>query len=109
GLFVAVASLGCRGFPESLLAAADRETEPASRLDAMGRAYVSFAKKYPGLFTLMFRAERLDTARPALSYAMDAAGLALAQAVGAQGGGNNVRETPSRARAARSAPARAAA
>jgi len=100
GLLSELAALGFRRFREMLLAAADRETEPASRLDAMGRAYVSFAKKYPGLFTLMFRAERLDTARPALSYAMDAAGAALAQAVGAQRGETIVKGMPSLAQAA---------
>src|SRR5258707_11202290 len=100
GLLSELAALGFRRFREMLLAAADRETEPASRLDAMGRAYVSFAKKYPGIFTLMFPAGRLDTARPALSDAMDAAGSALAQAVGAQRGEAIARGTPSLAQAA---------
>src|SRR5260370_28047712 len=99
GLLSDLAALGFQRFREMLLPAADRETEPASRLDAMGRAYVSFAKKYPGIFTLMFRAERLDTARPALSDAMDAAGAALAQAGGAQRGEAIVNGTPSPAQA----------
>jgi AcrR family transcriptional regulator len=100
GLLSELAALGFRRFSEMLLVAADRETEPASRLDAMGRAYVSFARKYPGLFTLMFRAERLDTGRPALADAMDAAGSALAQAVGAQRGETIVKRTPSLEQAA---------
>jgi hypothetical protein len=54
----------------------------------MGRAYVAFAVAHPGLFTLMFRSERLDPARPALKEAMDAAAAVLAGAVGARRAGN---------------------
>jgi AcrR family transcriptional regulator len=86
GLLSELAALGFRRFREALLEAADRETEPADRLRAMGSAYVSFANKYPGMFTLMFRSERLDMTRPALSEAMHAAAGALAQAVGVQRG-----------------------
>jgi AcrR family transcriptional regulator len=100
GLLSELAAVGFRRFCKMLLAAADRETKPASRLDAMGHAYVSFAKKYPGLFTLMFRAERLDTSRPALADAMEAARSALAGAVGAQRGETIAREAPSLEQAA---------
>jgi AcrR family transcriptional regulator len=100
GLLSELAALGFRRFREALVAAADRETGLDERLDAMGNAYVSFAKRYPGMFTLMFRTERLDTTRPALSDAMDAAGSALAQAVGAQRGETIVKGAPSLVQAA---------
>jgi len=48
-----------------------------SRSRAMGLAYVTFARTHPGLFALMFRSERLDTARPALRDAIDAAAQGL--------------------------------
>jgi hypothetical protein len=54
----------------------------------MGHAYVDFARTYPGLFALMFRGERLDTARPALREALDAAAAVLrstSAAAGAEG------------------------
>jgi AcrR family transcriptional regulator len=100
GLLSELAALGFRRFRAALVAAADRETGPGERLDAMGNAYVSFAKRHPGMFTLMFRSERLDRTRPALSDAMDAAGSALAQAVGAQRGETIVEGAPSLAQAA---------
>jgi AcrR family transcriptional regulator len=100
GLLSELAALGFRRFREALVAAADRETGPGERLGAMGNAYVSFAKRYPGMFTLMFRSERLDRTRPALSDAIDAAGSALAQAVGAQRGETIVKGAPSLVRAA---------
>jgi AcrR family transcriptional regulator len=100
GLLSELAAVGFRRFREALLLAADLATEPGGQLDAMGSAYVSFAKKYPGMFTLMFRSERLDTTRPALSDAVDAAGSALAQAVGAQRREAIIKGAPSLAQAA---------
>jgi len=100
GLLSELAALGFRRFREELVAAADRETGAGKRLDAMGEAYVSFAKSYPGMFTLMFRSERLDATRPALSDAMNTAWTALAQAVGAQRGETIVKGAPSLAQAA---------
>jgi AcrR family transcriptional regulator len=59
---------------------------PDRRLRAMGRAYVGFARTHPGLFQLMFRAERLDAARPALRAATEAAAEALRAAIAARPG-----------------------
>jgi WHG domain-containing protein len=56
-------------------------SEPAVRLTAMGKAYVGFARAYPGLFSLMFRSERLDESRPALREATSAAQQALRAAI----------------------------
>jgi hypothetical protein len=49
----------------------------------MGRAYVGFARKYPGLFALMYRSERLDAGRPALRDAIAEAQNALRAAASA--------------------------
>jgi AcrR family transcriptional regulator len=57
--------------------------DPRRRLRSMGRAYVSFVQANPGLFTLMFRSERLDSARPALQEAIVAIRAVLRDAVGA--------------------------
>lgn len=85
GLVSELAAIGFRRFAAALHAAADAEGDAAARrLDAMGRAYVAFATAYPGLFTLMFRSERLDPSRPALNEAMTTAAAALAGAVGAR-------------------------
>ncbi|WP_315831574.1 TetR/AcrR family transcriptional regulator [Bradyrhizobium prioriisuperbiae] len=101
GLLSELAAVGFRRFREALLAAADRQTAPGARLDAMGSAYVSFAKTYPGMFTLMFRSERLDPTRSALAEAMEAAGAALGQAVGAQRQETIVKQAPTLQQAAR--------
>ena len=58
-------------------------SEPRRRLRAMGRAYIAFVKAHPGLFTLMFRSERLDSARPALQDAIANTRKILREAVGA--------------------------
>ena len=50
--------------------AATKETSADGRMDAMGEAYVAFAREHPSMFLLMFRSERLDTTRPALHEAM---------------------------------------
>ena len=85
GLVSELAAIGFRRFGAALTAAAEAEgAAPDRRLDAMGRAYVAFATAHPGLFTLMFRGERLDPSRPALKEAMNHAGAALAAAVGAR-------------------------
>lgn len=51
--------------------------DPIERAHAMGRAYVAFANAHPGLFTLMFRSERLDAQRPALKQALEMTRQAL--------------------------------
>jgi AcrR family transcriptional regulator len=80
GLLSELAAVGFTRF-SALLAAARAAGENApSGAKAMGQAYVTFARAYPGLFLLMFRSERLDTGRPALREAIDAAALALRSA-----------------------------
>lgn len=48
---------------------------------AMGRAYLHFARRHPGLFTLMFRSEKLDATRPALAEAIQQSRQSLRDAV----------------------------
>lgn len=95
GLLSELAAVGFHRFRAALAAEAQPEASAVARLDAMGRAYVTFARSHPGLFTLMFRSERLDPARPALQEAMDAAGAALVAAVSARRQEVITREAPS--------------
>ena len=82
GLVSDLAAIGFERFRAGMIAAADGIAGASERLDAMGGAYLAFAKAYPGMFALMFRSERLDPQRPGLRQAMEAAGAALAQAIG---------------------------
>jgi len=86
GLLSELAAVGFHRFGAALREAASRQNSAHARLDAMGMAYVAFARKYPHLFMLMFRSERLDFDRPALHEAMTEANAALAAGVGAQRG-----------------------
>lgn len=81
GLLSELAAVGYMRFGAALAAAMDAAgSDPKARMDAMGRAYVGFARGQPGLFELMFRSERLDGARPALRQAIDATRQALRDA-----------------------------
>jgi AcrR family transcriptional regulator len=85
GLLSELAAVGFNRFSAMLAAARATGDDPASGAKAMGRAYVTFARAYPNLFVLMFRSERLDTARPTLREAMDAAAQTLRSASVAPG------------------------
>jgi len=68
-----LAAVGFHRFAAALRAAADAAgDDPLLRNRATGGAYVRFALAHPGLFTLMYRSERLDPARPALRDAIEA-------------------------------------
>ena len=84
GLLSELAAVGFRRFGAALREAASQQGTAHARLDAMGMAYVTFARSHPGLFMLMFRSERLDFERPALRDAMTESNVALASGVGAQ-------------------------
>ncbi len=83
GLLSELAAVGFQRFGAALREAASGHGSAHARLDAMGMAYVSFARKHPDLFMLMFRSERLDFDRPALKQAMLESNAALASGVGA--------------------------
>jgi AcrR family transcriptional regulator len=78
GLLSELAAVGFTRFSAMLGAARATGDDQPTSSKAMGRAYVTFARTYPNLFVLMFRGERLDTTRPALRDAIDAAAQASA-------------------------------
>ncbi|WP_218510324.1 TetR/AcrR family transcriptional regulator [Variovorax sp. dw_308] len=86
GLLSELAAIGFRRFTSELKAAMEKMPSGSAeeRLDAMGAAYVGFAKAHPGMFVLMFRGERLDLQRPALRQAVDEAQAALASSMAAR-------------------------
>jgi AcrR family transcriptional regulator len=84
GLLSDLAAAGFRAFAAALRAAAATETSADARMDAMGEAYVSFAREHPSMFLLMFRSERLDHARPSLDEAMGDAFRLLTRGVSAR-------------------------
>jgi len=78
GLLSELAAVGFTRFNAALAAAMDAAGDnPMTRAKAMGVAYVAFARTHPGLFSLMFRGERLDVKRPALREALDASQRSL--------------------------------
>lgn len=82
GLLSDLAAQGYERFGQVLAAAMKAAgADPEARMTAMGTAYVAFARAHPGLFTLMFRSERLDMTRSSLKQAADAARQALRDAV----------------------------
>src|SRR5436305_14092418 len=52
GLLSELAAVGFRRFGTALREAASQQAGAAARLDAMGMAYVAFARKYPQMFML---------------------------------------------------------
>jgi AcrR family transcriptional regulator len=79
GLLSELAALGFHRFARDLTAAsAQVGDDRLARNRATARAYLAFARRHPGLFTLMFRSERLDAGRPALREAIEAARASLA-------------------------------
>ena len=88
GLLSELAAVGFQRFRAMMAAEVVTQTAALDRLDAIGMGYVTFAKQNPELFTLMFRSERLDFARPTLKEANEAAFsmLAMTAADGARSG-----------------------
>jgi len=76
GLLTALAAAGFQRFTQSLREAA---TAPEKPLQALGRAYVRFARTHPGLFLLMFRSNLLDGCDDDLQAAKTEAFATLAQ------------------------------
>jgi AcrR family transcriptional regulator len=86
GLLSELAAVGFERFVATMQAHVGDSDPPPTRLAAIGRGYVAFARAHPGLFLLMFRSERLDLGRPALRAAVDAAMRLLSGAVAARRG-----------------------
>jgi AcrR family transcriptional regulator len=84
GLLSELAADGYRRFCADLTRAiAEAGAGARARNMAMGRAYVAFARAHPGLFSLMFRSERLDMERASLKEAISATAAILRDAVAA--------------------------
>jgi AcrR family transcriptional regulator len=81
GLLSELAAVGHHRLVAALGAAAADAAEGRERRLAIAKAYVGFARDHPGLFKLMFRSERLDATRPALSKAIQISRQALIEAV----------------------------
>lgn len=91
GLMSELAAIGYGRFAAHLAAAANAAPPDArERMIAMGRAYVAFAREHHNMFRLMFRAERLDRARPALEAASKGAFAVLRDAVNRRGDGAGI-------------------
>lgn len=87
GLLSELAALGYSRFSAALAeATAGAGDNPREAIDAMGRAYVAFARAHPQMFALMFRSNRLNPDRPALREAADGAARAMRAAAMARAG-----------------------
>jgi AcrR family transcriptional regulator len=89
GLLSELAAIGFRRFNAAMIAARASETHPLMKAMANAKAYVAYAQAYPGMYSLMFRTERLDMTRPSLHEAATASfqGLANSVAAGRQAAG----------------------
>jgi AcrR family transcriptional regulator len=83
GLVSELAAIGYRQFSAAMTAAAATGTSLTEKATARAKAYVAFAQAHPGMYGLMFRAERLDMKRPSLHEAANASFAGLAGAIGA--------------------------
>jgi AcrR family transcriptional regulator len=83
GLLSELAAIGFRRFGAAMIAARNSEIHPLMKGFASAKAYVAYARASPGMFSLMFRTERLDMSRPSLHEAASASFEGLATAVGA--------------------------
>jgi AcrR family transcriptional regulator len=84
GLVSELAAIGYRQFSAAMAtAAAAAGTSLTEKATARAKAYVAYARAHPGMYGLMFRAERLDMKRPSLHEAANASFAGLAGAIGA--------------------------
>ena len=63
GILAAIATEGFTLMHAAMTQAVADLTDPVERLNAIGRAYVAFAVRYPGHFTIMFRSELVSITR----------------------------------------------
>jgi AcrR family transcriptional regulator len=84
GLVSELAAIGFRQFNAAMASASAPDAPPAERGPARAKAYLAYARAHPGMYRLMFRAERLDHSRPSLHEAAGAAFAGLAGAVAAR-------------------------
>jgi AcrR family transcriptional regulator len=84
GVVSELAAIGFRQFNAAMRVADSDGGTLAERAMSRAKAYVAYAQAHPGMYGLMFRAERLDMTRPSLSEAAKASFAGLAGAIGAQ-------------------------
>ncbi len=85
GLLSELAAIGFRMFNVAMVAARASETHPLMKAMASAKAYVAYAQARPGMYSLMFRNERIDMTRPSLHEAATASFQGLANSAGASG------------------------
>ena len=83
GLLSELAAIGFRMFNTAMIAARASEAHPLMKALANAKAYVAYAQAHPGMYSLMFRNERLDMTRPSLHEAATASFQGLANSVAA--------------------------
>ena len=83
GLLSELAAIGFCRFNTAMIAARASESHPLMKALANAKAYVAYAQKHPGMYSLMFRTERLDMTRPSLHEAASASFQGLANSVAA--------------------------
>ncbi|MEK9284278.1 TetR/AcrR family transcriptional regulator [Bradyrhizobium sp. ISRA442] len=83
GLVSELAAIGFRQFNEAMASSCAAAATPPERMLARPKAYVAYAQAHPGMYGLMFRAERLDYSKPSLHEAAEASFAGLANAIGA--------------------------
>jgi AcrR family transcriptional regulator len=84
GLVSELAAIGFRQFNAAMAQAESEVGTAAEKMTARAKSYVAYAQAHPGMYGLMFRIERLDMTRPALSEAARASFAGLAGAIAAQ-------------------------
>lgn len=84
GLVSELAAVGYRRLGDAMRDAAAGSTDTRERRNAIARAYVHFAHDNPAMFGLMFRNEKIDMERPALSEAAHEAMRVMAAVIGAR-------------------------
>jgi AcrR family transcriptional regulator len=83
GLVSELAAIGFRQFGAAMAAGYNASLPPVEQALARAHAYLGYARAHPGLYGLMFRAERLDMSRPSLNEAATTSFAAFAGAIGA--------------------------
>lgn len=86
GLLSELAAIGFQKFGATMQEAAQAASDPDDAAQAKAGAYVRFARENPCMFSLMFRAEKLDHSRPVLKEAASRAFANLARSVGERRG-----------------------
>jgi AcrR family transcriptional regulator len=84
GLLSELAAIGFRRYNAELAAAGAIPGTPLEKGISRAKRYVAYARSHPGMYSLMFRNEKLDMARPALHKAAEAAFAGLAGAIAAR-------------------------